>query len=292
MYLYKWRNPPRPPVVHAQQSQLSQSLHIDHMLKAFHHFSGSFLQFSSMFTSALNQEHRIEPSTPVVQLMRGEGSHPQPARDIVLFLMQPRRGNKDALLVRGLLGPFLKKVFSFVKRPFLNFFFPAIQSPTCANYSFLGVFFFFPWVCWGPSEWHFWMAEQHSINQPLFPVLYHLWILSAICPIIQVTSEDHKTYWLQYQVLEYTISNWLHLVWFWFFLTRWSLAGIYHNTASVGLPIINADRSAHNWVIHESNTFPPMLSLLNHLWWNRVEYLCVSFKLSYLSYPTMSQWSQ
>lgn len=143
MYLYKWRNPPRPPVVHAQQSQLSQSLHTDHMLKAFHHFLGSFLQFSSMFTSALNQEHRIEASTPVVQLMRGEGSHPQPARDIVPFLMQPRRGHKDALLVCGLLGPFLKKIFSFLKRPFLKFFFPAIQSPTCANYSFLGVFFFF-----------------------------------------------------------------------------------------------------------------------------------------------------
>lgn len=112
-------------------------------LKAFHHFSGSFLQFSSMFTSTLNQEHRIEHSTPVVQLMRGEGSHPQSADDTVLFLMQPRRGHKDALLVCGLLGPFLKKVFSFLKRPFLKNFFPAVQSPTCANYSFPGVFFFF-----------------------------------------------------------------------------------------------------------------------------------------------------
>lgn len=44
-YLYKWRNTPGLPVVHPQRSQLSQSLHIDHMLESL---SSPFCLFSAV----------------------------------------------------------------------------------------------------------------------------------------------------------------------------------------------------------------------------------------------------
>lgn len=50
-------------------------------------------------------------------------------------------------------------------------------------------------LCQGPSE----QQHKHMVLQPLLPVLDHLQTcFSALCPSIQIITEDFKMYWTQY----------------------------------------------------------------------------------------------